>query len=53
MKIEISVGEDTLIPNEGELEWFTPDVEFFHYAYCDNIDEAIEILNNLKKLEDN
>ena len=53
MKIEISIGEEHLIPeHDGKNVWWAEDIAYEHYAYCDNIDEAIEMLTMLKKREE-
>ena len=53
MKIEISIGEEHMIPvHEEEETWWIEDIVYEHEGYYNSIDEAIEALQYLKMCEE-
>lgn len=53
MKIEISIGEEHMIPVHDEEEtWWTEDIIYEHEGYFESIDEAIKYLQWLKEQEE-
>ena len=55
MKIEISIGEEHMIPvHDGEEVWWVEDedIVYEHEGYFESIDEAIKHLQYLKMCEE-